>query len=115
MHMHYACDVTGRPDMKKLQEVVILNENVGIITWWHELGLELVSDKVLAVIKADNPTSTTACCYVMFNKWLERTPDASWSRLVTALRKIKLYTAADVVIEHLKSGKYFLCIHNIKS
>ena len=102
--VHYACDVTGRPNMKQLREVMRI-ENIKIITSWRELGLELlVSNNALAVIKANNPNNVTACCSEMFDKWLNRTPDASWSQLVTALRNIKLYTAADVIIKHLKSG-----------
>ena len=108
--MHYACDVTGRPNMKQLQEVMRI-ENIEVTTSWCELGRELlISNNVLEVIKTDNATNVTACCYKMFNKWLKRTPDASWSQLVTALREIKLYTAADVVSEHCKSGNYFLYI-----
>ena len=109
IHMHCMyMQCTDCPEMKQLQEVMRI-ENIKIITSWRELGLELlVSDNDLEVIKADNPTNVTACCSEMFDKWLKRTPDASWSQLVTALREIKLYTAADVVSEHCKSGNYFL-------
>ena len=80
-------------------------ENIEITTKWYELGLELVdSNKDLKVIETDNPRSTNTCCRVMFEKWLEKTPNASWSQLVTALDNIKMNTAADAVRKLFKSG-----------
>ena len=80
-------------------------ENIEITTSWRELGLKLlVSNNVLKAIKANNSTDVTACCHEMFNKWLERTPDASWEQLVTALGDIQLYTTADAVSQYCKTG-----------
>ena len=98
---------TDCPEMKQLREVMRI-KNIKITTSWHDLGVELLgSDDDLAVIEADHSSDVDTCCRLMFKKWLDRTPDASWSQLVTALREIKLYTAADVVSEHCKSGNYF--------
>ena len=73
-------------------------EHIEIATEWFKLGLELVdSHKVLKVIEADNRSDVETCCRIMFEKWLERTPDASWKQLVTALNNIGMKTAADVV------------------
>ena len=80
-------------------------EHIEIATKWYELGLELVdSNKVLKVIEADHPHNTNTCCRVMFEKWLEKTPNASWNQLVTALDNIKMNTAADVVRKLFNSG-----------
>lgn len=73
-------------------------EHIEIATKWFDLGLELVvSHKVLKVIQADHRNDVETCCRLMFEKWLERTPDASWEQLVTALNNIGMKIAADVV------------------
>ena len=96
--------IEDRPTIQQLVEVMRI-EHIEIATKWYELGLELVdSNKVLKVIEADNPRSTNTCCRVMFEKWLEKAPNASWSQLVTALDNIKMKTAADVVRKLFKSG-----------
>lgn len=112
IHMHclytYVIYYTDCPEMKQLQHVMRI-ENIKITASWYELGLELlVSDNDLEVINVNNPLNVTACCCKMFDKWLKRTPDASWKQLVTALRNIKLYAAANAVSEYCKSGNCFL-------
>ena len=100
----YTQCVEDRPSIKQLQEVMRI-ENVDIITRWRDLGLELVdSNKTLKEIEIDHPGDVNACCRVMFDKWLEKTPNASWSHLVTALKNIKMATTADVVCKLFKSG-----------
>ena len=88
--------------MQQLSEVMRI-EHIEIATRWYELGLELVdSNKILRVIEADHPNDVNRCCRVMFEKWLEKTPNASWSQLVTALDSIKMNAAADAI------GKLFM-------
>ena len=80
-------------------------ENIEITTKWYELGLKLmISNEVLKVIETDHPCNTNTCCRVMFEKWLEKTPNASWNQLVTVLDSIKMNTAADAVRKLFKSG-----------
>ena len=80
-------------------------EHTEVATKWYELGLELVdSNKILKVIEADHRNDVNTCCRVMFEKWLEKTPDASWSQLITALNNIEMKTAADVVCKQFNSG-----------
>ena len=89
--------------MKQLLEVMRLND-IDIATRWRDLGLELVdSNRVLRVIEADHPSDVDTCCRLMFEKWLDMTPDASWSQIVAALNRIKMNTAADAVSKLLKS------------
>ena len=91
--------------MRQLTKVM-RTEHIEIATKWFELGLELVdSYKTLKVIEADHPNDVNTCCRVMFEKWLEKTPDASWEQLVTALNSIKMNTAVVIVSKLLKSGK----------
>ena len=83
--------------MKQLVEVMRIKD-IGIATRWRDLGLELVDRyKVLKVIEANHPSDVDSCCCVMFEKWLDMTPNASWSQLVTALNNIEMNTAADAV------------------
>ena len=96
--------IEDRPTIQQLVDVMRI-ENIEITTKWYELGLKLVdSNEVLKVIEADNPRNTNTCCRVMFEKWLEKIPNASWSQLVTALDNIKMNTAADAVRRLFKSG-----------
>ena len=96
-------DMEDRPTIQQLVEVMRI-EHIEITTKWYELGLELVdSNKVLKVIEADHRNVNT-CCRLMFEKWLEKTPNASWSQLATALDNIKMKTAADAVRKLFKSG-----------
>ena len=101
----FTSDPQKRPAIKQLQ-VVMKIEDVDITTRWRDLGLELLdSNKILKVIEANHPNDAEICCRVMFEKWLERTPDASWSQLVIALNNIEMSTAADAVNKLFKLGK----------
>ena len=78
--------------------------HIDITTKWRELGPELIGDySIISQIEADHKDVNTRCC-VLFEKWLERTPDANWDRLITALKEINLKAAADVISKQLKSG-----------
>ena len=97
--------------MRQLLEVM---RNINFVTDWYELGLWLhVSDVDLKIFKADSATDVTGRCQKMFQKWLEKTCNASWSQLVTALDKIKLHFAAKAISEYCKSGN--LHIHTATS
>ena len=96
--------IEDRPTIQQLVDIMRI-ENIEIATKWYELGLKLVdNNEVLKVIEADHPNNTNTCCRVMFEKWLEKTPNASWSQLVAALDNIKMKTAADAVRKLFKSG-----------
>ena len=100
----YTQCVEDRPNIKQLQEVM-RNEDFDIIPRWRDLCLELVDcNNILRVIVANHPSDVNACCRVMFEKWLENTPNASWSQLVTALNNIGMATAADAVRKLFMSG-----------
>lgn len=106
--MLFTSDAKSRPTMKQLLEVMRIKD-VDISTRWRDLGLELVdSNKTLRVIEADHPSDVDTCCRLMFEKWLEIKPDASWSQLVTALKNIKMNTAASAVSKLFKSGMLHL-------
>ena len=109
MYMH-ALFVEERPTIKQLQDVMRIKD-IDITTRWRDLGLELVdSNKILKVIETNHPSDVDTCCRLMFEKWLDKTPDASWSQLVTALNNIEMNTAADAISKLFKSGTYIIMI-----
>ena len=82
--------------------------HIDIATKWHELGLVLVdSYSVLKQIEANHPNDVSTCCRIMFEKWLDMKPGASWHELVTALNNIELSTAADFISKQFKSGSEY--------
>ena len=90
--------------MRQLFEVMRI-KNIGIAVRWYELGQELVDDNnILQLITADHGNDTYTCCHKMFQKWLERIPGASWNHLVSALNKIGMENAANVVSGQFISG-----------
>ena len=76
-----------------------------IATKWYDLGSELLGGGSMKVIEIDHRNDANTCCRVMFEKWLEKTPNASWSHLVTALNKIEMKTAANAISKRYKSGE----------
>ena len=79
----------------------------GVTTEWYDIGLELLcSDDVVVLneIKKNYPTDVNKCCTEMFNKWLQRVPDASWNQLAEALKKVGLNTAAKNVVRGQYNG-----------
>ena len=100
-----------RPTIKQLQEVMI---NDGITTKWYELGIELLdTDNPLKEIKANHPNDVWTCCRQMFQKWLEKTYDASWSQLVTALNKIEMTSAANAISKRYNISGKIHAYHNV--
>ena len=103
--MIYTCLIyytDKRPDMKQLLQLM---RDKAISAKWFELGAELFEkDTALTAIQADYPNDVNRCCREMFKKWLDVNPDASWSQLVTALNKIGMAAAADVVSKQYISG-----------
>ena len=89
--------------MRQLRDVMRI-EDINIATKWHELGLFLFDNNtILQVIKIDHH-SVEERCLKMFQAWLERTPDASWNQLITALNMIEMKTAANTISKLYQSG-----------
>ena len=79
--------------------------HINIATEWHELGPVLVdSYSVIREIEANYRNDVSTCCRIMFEKWLDMKPGASWDELVTALNNIEMKTAADFISKQFKSG-----------
>ena len=63
---------------------------------WKDLGNELIpgGEAALSTIAANNKSDVTSCCALMFDKWIEKDPKASWKQLIEALDIIGLDTLA---------------------
>ena len=64
---------------------------------WRDLGIELMGQEAandLDIISVNLPNDVEARCSKMFTKWRERMPEASWKKLIEALKVIKLIQLA---------------------
>ena len=90
------------PDMKQLLQLM---RDVPIAAEWYKLGVELLgNDIALRSFQANHPNDVDKCCCDMFKKWLDVTPDASWSQIVTALNNIGMTAAANAISKQHKLG-----------
>ena len=103
-----------RPTVQQLNEVMRI-EHVEITTKWYDLGLQLMDINTLKVIESDHRNNASTCCRIMLEKWLEKTPSASWKQLVTALSNIDMKTAANIISNLFKSGQLILNITMCKN
>ena len=92
----------------------------GVSFRWLDLGLELLEQEdegKLVAIKNNNPNNTSECCREMFQLWLDKySNNATWLRLMQALREVDLNTLADKIeglllpmeeiISHTNAGTY---------
>ena len=95
------------PTTKQIRNI-LKPEASGVVVQWYDLGIQLLDDEdgtgVLDAIKADHPNDVNACCNKMFIKWLLMKPDATWSQLVTALRRIGMNNVAADLNKQLRRG-----------
>ena len=95
------CD---RPALKHLNKYV----REGASAKWHDLGLELLEpadEGKLNEIKSNHPQDNGECCKQMFQLWLEKSQDPTWSQLIQALREVglnQLASKVDVMLKHTK-------------
>ena len=90
------CVGYDRPILKDLCNHVV----PGVADKWRDLGVQLldpISGSTLDIIERNNPRDVVRCCQCMLEKWLEKTPDASWNQLLAALR------SSSVQLNHLAS------------
>ena len=74
---------------------------------WRDLGTVLMGQDAvtdLDVIRINHPNDVEECCSKMFTKWRQRTPKASWKRLIEALKEVKLTQLASELEELLISS-----------
>ena len=96
--------VTDRPEVRYLNRYVRDSVCAEGNTKWHDLGLILIGESGrndLGIIKLDKKHSVFECCDAMFALWLQRDTQASWGRLITALREIFMEVLADELTKRL--------------
>ena len=82
---------------------------------WFDLGLVLMGESSrnnLNVIKIDQ-RNTYGYCDAMFGLWLQRVPDASWDKLITALKELKMDDIVKNLEERLPSKTDFLAMYTV--
>ena len=58
-----------------------------VATQWKDLGAQLLlSTHKVDIIHHDHPYDAETCCTEMFKTWLREDTEASWAKLVDALR-----------------------------
>ena len=79
---------------------------------WYDVGLTLMGESSrnhLDILKIDK-RNTYECCEGMFSLWLDRDSEASWNKLIAALRRNDLGGIADDLIKRL--GDKTIYIHS---
>ena len=97
---------SSRPSLKDLVNRV--SPDVVAIKW-YELGLELLEQKhehELEIIGKDARDDAKISCRKMFKRWLEIDEEASWEKVIQALRIIELDNVASGIEELLLQGGY---------
>jgi len=102
--------VLGTNDKPTLKQ---LNRHVrpDAATHWKDLGIELLSAEKISVIKCNDPGDVNACCTEMFNAWLRQDTQASWIKIVNALRapSVELFVLAAKIEREFISGRSCAC------
>ena len=62
----------------------------GATPHWWSIGIMLLNDNdaglLLRTINQDYPLDNQKCCYEMFDYWIRRYPQATWKKLLDALK-----------------------------
>ena len=67
---------------------------------WYDLGMELLNEEQCAklnIIKENYPQGVEKCCTEMFKLWLRVDVEASWNKLITALKMIDEISLAEKI------------------
>ena len=93
---------TDKPTIKSLMDY-----NTKFAPHWECLGTKLLQDKYipkLAVIKLNHPIDVEKCCFEMFTYWLKVDIEASWNKLIYALKQIKQNALAEEINQDFVKG-----------
>ena len=72
---------------------------------WYNLGMLLVVPvHQLNIIQMNYPHDTEMCCTQMFRYWLQTDTEASWSKLLNALRNMAQNSLADKIKTEILFG-----------
>lgn len=84
--------MNDRPEMKYINRYVKEEVCASGPEAWLELGTELLDKKDVAALYkiVSDVTECSIRCSKMFKLWLERQPEASWRRLIIAMKQIRM-------------------------
>ena len=86
MHILYFLSLgSGKPEVSELHRHIVPK----YAARWRDLGVQLkISEHHLDTIAVDNtnhPSYSEQCCKAMLQKWMDITPDATWSIIQMAI------------------------------
>ena len=96
--------VTDRPDDKYLNKFLREKVCAAGATKWRDLGIALMGQDAVSgldVIRINYPCNVEECCARMFSKWRQKTPTATWEKLLQALKEVNLLELASELEELL--------------
>ena len=84
------------------------------VTEWETLGVKLgLEVSILDDIRVTHQARGVNICKMhMFNKWLNKFPEASWDTVINALKEMKYNAAAKVILDgrHQNSGMNWIIV-----
>ena len=89
--------VTDHPEVRHLNTYVRGPLCAAGPNRWRDLGLILMGESSrneLSIIEYNHQSNISGCCDKMFALWLERDPEATWKKLIAALKDNHLETIA---------------------
>ena len=75
---------------------------------WYDFGVELLQNEYidqLNIIEKNHPGDVQKCCTEMFKYWLQIDTEATWNKLIDALKEIRKNELAKKV-ENVIEGSY---------
>ena len=99
--IHVSC-AEERPELQQLQKMMKNHDD--IVRHWRDLANVLLDQDFQKLTKVDDPDDNEACCLEMFTLWLNQQRNASWSKLIAALKEVELIATAEAVSEQLRLG-----------
>ena len=102
----YVCIESTKPTMAEIHRHV----RDEIAYKWFDLGILLkVPDHQLDIIYMNHCYNTQFCCTEMFSYWLKTDTEASWRKLIIALRNMAQNSLADKIKTQILLGMYYVC------
>ena len=86
--LHHLFSGSGKPEVSELHRHIVPK----YAARWRDLGVQLkIPDHDLDTIAANNANHNSYCqdcCKAMLKKWMELTPNATWSLLQMAIDRL---------------------------
>ena len=75
---------------------------------WYQLGIQLDFESCdLDIIKENNCGDIEKAKLDLFSKWIQSNKEASWAKLIVALKQLKLYQLSNNIL--IEYGGGMLC------